>query len=75
VKTDRRLVTDAEAADIRQQSELHYSIGEVWIERLLYTREELIAALERCLEKATKHDDGDIEEIARAILAQVRGES
>jgi hypothetical protein len=83
MKTDRRLVTDAEAAEIRREY-IGATTGEETVRALLDTREELIAALERAhnhLRFNSWKDDPNADkrfravEEARAILAQVRDES
>jgi hypothetical protein len=84
MKTERRLVTDAEARALRtllrERNGKDFSF--TWDEdsRLIDTREELIAALERIEGRLGKHqamapqEYWDALEITRAILAQVRGE-
>jgi hypothetical protein len=62
----KRLVTDAEAAEMRALYVVRVGSA-VAIQQLLDTREELIAVLERMV----KLYDSDI---ARTILAQVKGQ-
>jgi hypothetical protein len=75
VKTERRLVTDADAAELRAWSSGKQFLDDQAIVALLDTREELIAALEQVAEP-TAHPNAALyrQNLARAILAQVRGE-
>jgi hypothetical protein len=75
VKTDRRLVTDAEARILRgmiaRQAEHAYAKA---CGNLLDTREELIAALERTSRELRSLFLYEAADRIDAILAQVRGE-
>jgi hypothetical protein len=73
MKTERRLVTDADAEQLRRV----LAAGGDDVRRtydLLDTREELIAVLERTRCRRCGEWTRDIPE-SRAILAQVRGEN
>jgi hypothetical protein len=71
VKTERRLVTDAEAAEIEAARRKRGYVTSLSVRALLDTREELIAALEQIEFAST---DALSRRRASEILAQVRGE-
>jgi hypothetical protein len=86
MKTDRRLVTDADAKAIRTIVELGRETAGAVVLELLDTREELMAVLEEMVKHGTYTTGGIGDEPitvrdlpgtarARAILAQVRSEN
>jgi Ni,Fe-hydrogenase III large subunit len=79
VKTERRLVTDAEAAELRDEDWFDRDDYGTVVQDLLDTREELLAALERIAGLSAEPSmdaigGTEMRKLARATLVQVRGE-